>query len=789
MSNTELLAPAGNYDCFQTAVRAGADAVYLGGTKFGARAFADNFSEQELLRALEYGHIHEKKLYLTVNTLLKEDELTELYSYMKPLYEAGLDAVIVQDLGVASFLHREFPDLILHASTQMTVCNSCASGQLQKLGITRIVPARELSLQELVTLKKNTGMELEVFIHGALCYCYSGQCLLSSMIGGRSGNRGACAQPCRLPYEAYEQGKRISNANKKYLLSPKDLESVGHLQKLIDARIDSFKIEGRMKSREYVANVVSIYRDVIDGIGEVKTHKENLMEVFNRGGFTSGYALSHNGPAMMSMEQTGHAGIIIGEIKKIQRDSIWITLTKDIHKLDGIDIRISQTDTVSLTANVDGIAGETIVLRGKGLKKLRTGMKVFRMKSQQVVEFADKGLPKLKREISMKAEFRLGEKAKLTIYTKSCTVAVYGDVIDAAQNRPVTKDELRKNLSKMGDSEYEIVQLDIMCDKNIFLPVRSINDLRRKGLEVLTEEIIALSKRTIENSSEKSHKEATKKQDMSDTMVFGRVHVSVQTMEQLQEVLKNAQVYRITVQTEWLSKQDLLEAMTVIRKAGKQAYIQMPFVFTHQIETMWKQKMEGIKPDGFVVKTYDELCYLLDSRIYQECGLLLDASVYEYNNEAIRYYEGLDARIHGTYPEELHVQDLMKLKMREPELIVYGYRPLMCSAQCVNCNVKGCDHRSHIIELKDRYRSSFYVKNSCDYCYTCIYNGVALCLDHSWKELKQLRCDSLRLAFTIEDAKTTRDVLEQYVMGLEQERDHVVSAQGTYTNGHFRRGL
>ena len=262
----ELLAPAGSYETFCAVIAAGADAVYVGGTAFGARAYANNFSEEELLKAIDYAHVHNRKLYLTVNTLFKEKELTEqLYSYLLPYYKQGLDAVIVQDIGAMKFIREHFPDLEIHTSTQMTVTNRYGAQMMKELGANRIVTAREMSFVEIEDIAKHVDVEIESFVHGALCYCFSGQCLFSSMIGGRSGNRGRCAQPCRLPYAVVdEKNKVMNNPKKPYILSLKDLCTVKLIPQLVKAGVYSFKIEGRMKQTEYAAGVVEIYRKYID---------------------------------------------------------------------------------------------------------------------------------------------------------------------------------------------------------------------------------------------------------------------------------------------------------------------------------------------------------------------------------------------------------------------------------------------------------------------------------------------------------------------------------------------
>ena len=293
---TELLAPAGSYDSLKAAVGAGADAVYLGGSRFGARAYADNFSEEELCRGIDYAHLHGCDLYLTVNTLLKDQELEDLGSYLKPFYESGLDGVIVQDLGVVSYVREYFPELPIHASTQMTILGAGGAAFLKEHGASRIVTARELSLEEIRRIHEAVEIEIESFIHGALCYCYSGQCLFSSMLGGRSGNRGRCAQPCRLPYQVKAEGRVLNRKEETYLLSPKDMCTIELLPQILEAGVCSLKIEGRMKRPEYTAGVVRIYRKYLDryleyGNESYQVEKEDLEELkrlYNRGGFSKG---------------------------------------------------------------------------------------------------------------------------------------------------------------------------------------------------------------------------------------------------------------------------------------------------------------------------------------------------------------------------------------------------------------------------------------------------------------------------------------------------------------------
>ena len=315
MKAIELLSPAGAYPILKAVIGAGADAVYVGGPAFGARAYADNFSKEELLEAIDYAHIHNRKVYLTVNTLLKEREMEEqLFDYLLPYYEQGLDAVIVQDFGVLTFIREAFPQLSIHASTQMTVTGTDGAAFLQKQGASRIVTARELSFEEIQKIKSDTGVEIESFVHGALCYCYSGECLLSSMLGGRSGNRGRCAQPCRLPYEVLNAAGERLNKEATHILSPKDLCTIGMIPQLAECGIDSFKIEGRMKQAEYAAGVTSIYRKYIDLYEQYgseafqvdKNDEKKLESLGSRSGFTTGYYTRHNGSDMITFSKPNH---------------------------------------------------------------------------------------------------------------------------------------------------------------------------------------------------------------------------------------------------------------------------------------------------------------------------------------------------------------------------------------------------------------------------------------------------------------------------------------------------
>lgn len=418
----EILAPAGSMECLQAAIAAGADAVYLGGTRFGARAYAQNLSEEDMVQAIEYVHIHRRKIYMTVNTLLKDREMEELYAYLLPYYRAGLDGVIVQDIGAVKYIREHFPKMPVHASTQMTITNTLGADHLKQYGITRVVPARELSLGEIRDMKRQTGLEMECFVHGALCYCYSGQCLLSSMIGGRSGNRGQCAQPCRLPYQI--DGKKPAD-----LMSLKDLCTIDILPELIDAGVDSFKIEGRMKQPEYVYTVVKMYRKYADHYLKLQKEgkdrsayrvseadKRELLAAYQRRGYCEGYYHQHNGRDMISLKRPKNAKDGNTEEKPWQ------------------DIKVQE--------KINGIL-----------------------------------------------TFSVGKRAKLTVSYGNITVECTGQEVQEAQKQPLDPKRIEKQMRKTGNTEFVFERLKIHTEENVFLPMQALNELRREGIKELTEKI------------------------------------------------------------------------------------------------------------------------------------------------------------------------------------------------------------------------------------------------------------------------------------------------------------
>ena len=424
MKKPELLAPAGDYTCFQAALKAGADAVYIGGQRFGARAYAGNFSDTEVEDALKEAHFYGKRLYLTVNTLLKQNEIGELEDFIGPFYEAGLDGVIVQDIGALSLLGTLFPGLELHASTQMTVTDVRGAEFLKQLGVCRVVPARELTLGEIEALCRESGMEVEAFIHGAMCYCYSGQCLFSSLLGGRSGNRGRCAQPCRQPYRILPG----QNGQECYPLSLKDMCTIEFIPELIKAGIDSFKIEGRMKKPEYVAGVTSVYRrridaclDSPDGAGKVSAADMHILSsLYIRSEISGGYYHRHNGREMITLDQPGYVGCDEAVLQNIRSGILEPELTVPVI----LEASLHPGQPLRLKA----------VLAGKDIP---------------------------------------------------AAVSVEGQEVQTASKRPLSREDVEKQLRRTGGSGFRAEDIRLDMADNAFLPVKALNEARRQVLDLL----------------------------------------------------------------------------------------------------------------------------------------------------------------------------------------------------------------------------------------------------------------------------------------------------------------
>ena len=804
----EVLAPAGSYESFHAAIAAGADAVYLAGNLFGARAFAQNFSEEELLHVIDEAHLHGRKIYLTVNTLLKEKELEEkLYTYLGPYYNEGLDAVIVQDYGVLRFIRQHFPGLALHASTQMTVTGPEGASLLADYGVERVVPARELSLKEVETIKKATQMEMECFVHGALCYCYSGQCLMSSMIGGRSGNRGQCAQPCRLPYTY--KGKN------GYLMSLKDICTLESIPDLIEHGIDSFEIEGRMKKPEYVAGVTAMYRKYTDLYLEhgrekfrvKKSDLEELMDLYNRGGFHSGYYFVHNGPEMLCTNRPNHAGTKAAKVLGQKGRELQISVLKDLSKGDVLEFPSGHGD---YTLGKDWKKGERQTILLPKNQREKKGAWIFRTRCNALLQRLNQTYvnAKLQEPISGRVVLKPGEKAVLELWftgrngTKT-VIRVKGERIAPAENRPLTEEQVTKALAKTGNTPFYFETLDVKLEGDCFCPMQQLNTLRRQGIEELEKAVLNGFRRTSADVGQ---------QDMTDTVsdlekradnTAGNLRTSVlaETLEQLEamwEFLESAlessemeqSLRRIYVDFElFLGKETPEKTREICRKFQQkkiQIFLALPHISRGNLDGKLKSLLLAEKEtvDGVLIRNLESLGML--RKIGFDKSVIADHNLYILNHEAKKFLkeEGISEY---TASLELNAKELSGLDLTDCEGVVYGYIPVMESAQCLEKTCFGCKKASGRDEMADRLGHRFSMRRVCTFCYNVIYNTDPQVLFSEMDTLRRVKVSSCRLHFTGESKAETKQILSLYTQAYAQ--DPVWPENLNYTKGHFRRGI
>ena len=779
----EILSPAGSYESLKAAVAAGADAVYIGGSRFGARAFADNLEEASLLEAIDYVHLHGKQIYLTVNTLLKEREMEqELYEYLLPYYRQGLDAVIVQDIGVLKFVREQFPNLPVHASTQMTITNVSGAKFLESLGVERVVTAREMTLPEIAEIAKETTLEIESFVHGALCYCYSGQCLYSSLIGGRSGNRGQCAQPCRLPYKV--------NGKTSYVMSLKDMCALELIPDLIEAGIYSFKIEGRMKKPEYVAAVTSIYRKYVDlylekgraGFHVTKEDKEILMDLYNRGGFHSGYYKTWNGKEMLSLKRPNHAGVPAVQILKQQGKEVKIKGLVDLHKGDILELPDQENYTLGKVVE----AGTTTSVSVKCKKPLSKGMIWNRTRNEELLCMLREQIVerKVQEKINGKLILSSGNRAKLELNYGGIHVCLEGEEVQEALNQPMESGRIEKQMRKTGNTGFVFDHLDIELEGNIFVPMQALNELRRQGIEKLETAILAQYRR----SDVSLRKEKNIPEQLKEKQAAG-LYVYVEQREQLETALKCSSVVRIYVdcniiRNAWKNP-ELQDMVKRTKDAGKEFYFAMPYIFRKETKSQYENFFADMQFDGVLIRNYESFAFVKEK--VPDLQVVMDCNMYEFNREAKRFWK--EQNVQGlTAPLELNYRELQELGIQDCELIVYGYLQMMVSAQCVRKTTGACTKTPGYLQMTDRKNKEFTVKNCCDYCYNVIYNAEALSLLEQQEEIQTLSPKALRLHFTIESEEETKKVLYCFEDVFVKHRETEKLA-GTYTRGHFKRGI
>lgn len=826
MKKIEILAPAGSMESLKASINAGADAVYMGGALFGARAYADNPEEDNLLRAIDYVHVRGKLLYLTVNTLLKDEELYgKLYDYLKPYYQEGLDAVIVQDVGVMRFIHEHFPKLPIHASTQMTLTMAEGAKVFEGMGVNRMVTSRELSIGEIRRIRANTSLEIESFVHGALCYSYSGQCLMSSMIGGRSGNRGRCAQPCRMEYDCKENGHALSSKEESYLLSPKDMCTLDSVAEFIEAGIDSFKIEGRMKRYEYAAGVVEAYRKQVDlyyelGSEGYRNYKEKhpemmkeeirrLQDLYNRGGFHDGYYHAHNGKKMMSMHRPNHTGVFAGSVIGVQGISASIRLNEDVNAQDVLEICAFGDKIYEFTVKDGAKKGTIIKTNFKSGSKVVTGNEVFRTKNNHLLEELSEKYYEKERKVEISGTLKavIDRELELRIQkrisdTKTIEVIEYGDIVTAALKQPVTKEKMEEQLRKTNETPFLFSELTVDVQGEVFVPVSKLNELRRNALERMEQAIVENYKRTDEASNQRAEFEQESSPEREKPLFISYV----KNEEQLRAACQIEEVDEIFLDMAENDFTEITSLAGLTNDCGKRFYLVMPHIFrsmTWDLFLKHKEELLDESVSGYVIKNQEEFYFFETLR--KETGrsfeLRLDYNMYVMNQEARKFYKERGIR-RMTAPYELNQEELRKLGIQDMDLVVYGYLPLMISAQCVKNNTSGCkklqknkieeqdrkQENEEQVVLIDRMKNQLMVRTDCRECYNTIYNSKCLSLLNEEKDIDRLKPFGIRLDFTSEDAKEVKSILRAYAEVFIHGRNAELSSKD-FTKGHFRRGI
>ncbi len=831
MNRVEILAPAGSIEGLKAAVNVGCDAVYIGGAKFGARAYANNLDEETLLKAIDYTHIRGKQLYLTVNTLLKNEELNdELYHYLKRFYLQGLDAVIVQDVGVMHYIHEHFPQLPIHASTQMTLTMAEGVNELKKYGVTRIVPARELSLLEIQRIRRSTDMEIEAFVHGALCYSYSGQCFMSSMIGGRSGNRGRCAQPCRMEYQVEEAKKVVSERDQSYMLSPKDMCTLSMVAQMIEAGIDSFKIEGRMKRPEYAAGVVLAYKKQTDMYYELgakgydQYHKEHpevmakeiqkLQDLYNRGGFSTGYYDMHNSKEMMSMHRPNHSGVLVGHVVNRQGIQAEIALCEDVNAQDILEFRHQGEATYEFTVKDSLKKGSKLRTNTKPNSKIERNDEVYRTKNSLLLENLANRFMNVDEKIKICGELIavVGQPLQLTLWTtlpmvvpgtnvkkESITIEVteLGDIVSEALKQPMVAANVEEKLKKTKETPFEFEHLTVNLKGNVFFPIGKLNELRRTALSNLELRMASKYRRSEQVLKHNLPKKSNNQSHATKDLVMIAV---VKDEMQIAAVCKNTKVSEVYVDIAENSFESLHQFAETIKRAGKKVFYLLPHILrasSYDELTSYQEYFKDDLIDGFVLKNFEELSFC-NNILKTKKELRLDYNMYVMNEEAVKFYEEIGIH-HYTSSIELNATELKTLPLWKFDLVVYGYLPLMISAQCVRKNTTECrlfegkENAYHIKSAKpllliDRVQMKLPVRTNCHYCYNSIYNSQCISLLGNAKEIKKMDLNGIRLDFTMEDEAQVTTILKNFEDAFYNDKE-VAFDSSLYSKGHFKRGI
>ncbi|MGM0368856.1 MAG: DUF3656 domain-containing U32 family peptidase [Bacillota bacterium] len=808
----ELLSPVGNWDSLYAAVQNGCDAIYVGGKSFNARNRADNFSTAELKEVIDYAHIRGVRVYITTNILYKETEVKGVLKFIEEIYQAGADAVIIQDLGVAKLVAKFFPDIELHASTQMNIHNLAGVQLLEELGFSRVILARELSLTEIKEINRQTDLKVETFVHGALCISYSGQCLMSSLIGGRSGNRGRCAQPCRMPYTLIdrESGEVIDNDfSKQHLLSPKDVNTLEMLPELIEAGIASFKIEGRLKRPEYTAAATRLYNKYIKEFFQDRDNykvdpedQQTLAQIFNRNGFVPGYYKGQANLDLISYQRPKNWGVQAGVVSNYntQTKTCRIELTDQLSAGDGIEIWTEQGENVGLTlSEIEEVGPQEVAIDLK--RKVNRGDAVYKTSDQQLLSSLAESYrnPDTLKEIEVYGTLtaKIDQKLKLDLWDQAgYFVTVEIDfVVERAKQQPVTADELEEQLSKLGSTTYLLANLDFDTDDNLFIPISQLNQLRRDAVEKLNQ-----ARKEGAQPEERRNNFAVNQLENSTDNSYQvdepQLTVGITNNDLLEDVVKTG-VKRVYCSNKNLDL-TLLDRL-INEYPDVEIFVRLPQI-AHQreIEDLKGrlEELEASQIDGYLIPQLGALHLARGT----DKSIVADAPLNTFNRHSLESLGNLGCETVTLSPELTltEIKEVSHLTEPEQEIIIYGHLAMMVSEYCPVGGVESkfnssqgcqidCEERSYgLLDRKDMIEP---VETDRDNCRSVIYNSQPLYLLQYLDEIKESGCEQFRLNFTIESKEEVLEIISAYQEKLAEPDKMVSTAIQNYTTGHFYRGV
>ena len=798
MKKPELLSPVGDFECLKAAVQNGADSVYFGGGNFNARARATNFSGESLKEAIKYAKLRNVKTNLTLNTLIKNEEFEDAVKLAIEAYNYGIDAIIIQDLGLSKYILKYYPEIVLHASTQMTVHNLAGVKQLEEAGFSRVVLSRELDINEIKNIKENTNTELEVFIHGALCISYSGQCLLSSIVGGRSGNRGLCAQPCRLPYELLDS--KDNKIDSGYLLSPRDLCGLEFLPELIKAGIDCFKIEGRLKSPEYVRTVTRIYRkyidyicdnielsneDLIKNINNMLSEKnastslsdqEELLQVFNRGGFSKGHLSNKPNKELIFKEKSNNEGIYLGKVFNFNENKGHISFKLENSLSIGDKIKINNdiynvSELMIGNQNFKTLPSGSKVTIGRMKGDIRKNNKIYRIESKSLNDSISPTFSGDKefKKIPLQAEINIKENRPISLiiwsnsgFYKGLETKVTSSINpEKAQNLPISKEKIITQLSKTGNTEFEFINIKVNLDDNLFIQIGTLNDLRRSAISNL-EKMVVQKHSFNENyvSEEALFNNDIKRKNVSSNP---KISLLLNDIKMENKLLNLSGVDNLYIPYKYFLNPNYFDFIKSLCQTYK-TYIYMPNVIRDNLS---KNVFDNIKNiilkfniSGAVISHISQVELFKNFKL----DLIGNYTLNIFNTYSALELKKLGISRYNISPElnRAEIKDLIEYTDLNSELIVYGKTPLMtnnyCYLGCSNKCYPECDRKcmnGEKYSLKDRMNLKFRIvpDNTC--CLTTIYNSKTTSISY-----KDLNLDFVRIDILNEDINEIQNIID-----------------------------